>query len=114
MASELRASDFEAAGFDELELIEDPRRWSWALDRSMIVSAASVFLAATLLLSVLTGMMTFQRDPMGALAGRDSEAHAPLDTSWSVEFRIIPDHPLGIELRKLGSDETLRVYEPND
>lgn len=114
MASELRARDFEAAGFDELELYEDPRRWSWALDRSMIVSAFSAFAATTLLLSVLTGMMTFQRDPMGALAGRDSVSEKPLDTSWAVEFRIIPDHPLGIELRKLGPDETIRLYEPQD
>jgi len=60
------------------------------------------------------GMMTFQRDPLGALAARDAEAAQPLDTSWSVEFRIIPDHSLGIELRKLGPDETILLYEPID
>lgn len=114
MASEIQARDFEAAGFPELELYEDPRRWSWALDRRMIVSACSAFLAMTLLLSVLTGMMTFQRDPMGALAARGIALEQPLDTSWSVEFRVVPDHPLGIELRKLGPDESVRLYEPRD
>jgi hypothetical protein len=114
MVSEIRARDFEAIGFDTLDLREDPRRWSWALDRRMIVSALSAITGATLLLSIATGMMSFHRDPLDALAGRSVGDEAPLDTSWSVEFRVIPDHPLGIELRKLGPDESIRLYEPLD
>lgn len=114
MASELRTSDLQSVGFGDLEWSEDSRRWSWMLDRRMIMSALSAISGATLLLSVATGMMTFERDPLNALAKRDAGSDAPLDTSWAVEFRIIPDHPIGVELRKMSSEETLRLYTPRD
>jgi len=114
MASELRTIDFQAADFKELELHEDPRRWSWLLDRRMIVSVLSGFTAATLLLTAATGVMTFETDPMNALAGGSAGTESRFDTSWSVEVHVIPEHPIGIELRKLSRDETIHFYEPRD
>jgi hypothetical protein len=114
MATEIRAAGFQAVGLEELELREDPRRWSWVLDRRMIVSCVSAISAVLLILTVATGMMSFHDDPLNALAGRDAGSEAPLDTSWAVEFRIIPDHPIGIELRKVGGDETIHLYEPRN
>jgi hypothetical protein len=114
VASELRAKDFAAAGFDDLEFIEDPRLWSWMFERSLIVPFVSAVMASVIVLMLLTGAMSFQRDPLNALANRNVGTAGPLDTSWSVEFRVVPGNPVGFELRKVGSDETLHFYQPGN
>ena len=57
----------------------------------------------------LSGVINSVRDPEAAILKRDDKSFT--DFSIGVQVQVLPDKPMGIELRKVGEEETLKLYE---
>ncbi len=85
------------------------RALGWFLDGGLVGAVSWLIALSTLVAALMTGMLSGESDP--ALVLPTPEARSPLDFSFGLELRPQPRmEPMGIEFRKLGSEERIIVY----
>lgn len=90
--------------------MERARCWLWFCDTWLVAPITVLIVGSTLVAMLLVGMITTVQDPEAAL--RSQPRQSVTDFSIGVQVQVLPDRPVGVEIRKIGAQETVRLFEP--
>lgn len=89
--------------------MEKYRHWLWILDYRFVCSIAALVVVTTVASMFLGGMVTTVVDPANAVYNQRHSKST--DFSFGVQVKVVPDKPVGIELRKVDEDETVHLLD---